>query len=67
MGFLDSSDSAFPILFPISSDDDSKMCYDTRGMFWFYLSFDVDHSQFKSLTTGEAARLKEITSNQSIT
>lgn len=44
MGFLDSSDSAFPILFPISSDDDSKMCYDTRGMFWFYLSFDAGHS-----------------------
>lgn len=66
MGFLDSSDSTFPILFPISFDD-SKMYYDTRGMFWFYLSFDAGHSQFKSLTTGEAARLKEITSNQSIT
>lgn len=25
MGFLNSSDSAFPILFPISFDDDSKI------------------------------------------
>lgn len=30
MGFLDSSDSAFPILFPISFDDDSKINVRTR-------------------------------------